>query len=59
GIARAMAPEDAMHRIDDVFDLIKKAVAKYADMENLPYTEIVKEIARYQGRPRRRTVDNG
>ena len=54
GVARVTAPGEPTYRIDNVFGLVEKATAIHGGMENLPYTEIVREIARYEGRPRRR-----
>nr|VFJ62850.1 MAG: hypothetical protein BECKFW1821C_GA0114237_100335 [Candidatus Kentron sp. FW] len=54
GLAKAMALEGHAHRIENVHGLVNKAMEVYGDMENLPYSEIIKEVARYEGRTRRR-----
>ena len=39
--------------IDDVFQLIRLAKKEFQGLEQLPFQEIVKQMAAYQGRSRR------
>jgi hypothetical protein len=39
-------------RVDDIHDVIQQACRKYASIEDLPYTEIVKSVAACEARQR-------
>ncbi|MES9956547.1 MAG: hypothetical protein ABW086_05810 [Sedimenticola sp.] len=46
--------EDAPVQIEDVRDLLEAAISKFGDLSKLPYQEIIKQVAAYKGRRRRR-----
>ncbi len=41
-------------QIDNIFCLIEQAKAKFGSLDALPYEEIARQIAQYEGRKRRR-----
>jgi hypothetical protein len=55
GIAVALDPEaPAPAEIADVRDLLLAAIARFGDLEHLPFPQIMQQIAAYRGRRRRR-----
>jgi len=45
--------EEVPATIEDIFQLIRLAKKEFQDLEQLPFQEIVKQMAAYQGRSRR------
>jgi len=43
--------------VQDIYDLISDAETSYGSLKDFPYTEIVKRIVRFEGRPRRTRRD--
>lgn len=52
GVKQAMHPE-APSRVDDISALIAGAISRYGGLEHLPFQDIVKSIAAFEGRRRR------
>ncbi len=53
GMQVAVYPETTSHaRVDNIFELLEQAMSRYDDIESLPYGDIVKSIATYEGRRR-------
>ena len=53
GIHHVLHPgEDVPQPLPDIFGLVEEARARFETLEKLPFQEIIKEIAAYQGRPR-------
>ncbi len=58
GVQAALAPDEPIpRRISDIRRTVKAALAQFGDLSRLPFQEIVKEIAAYQGRRRLRGWD--
>ncbi len=56
GLQKLLQPQ--MHDdelVDDIHGLTEMAVQEYGSLDNLPYSEIVKTIVTFEGRPRRRS----
>ena len=54
GIWVALQPEDERPGpIEDIYALVSQALARFGSLERLPFQEIIKQIAAYQGRRRR------
>ena len=45
--------EEAPAAISDIHGLIREAVSAFGDLDNLPFNEVIKEIAAYKGRVNR------
>lgn len=53
GLVRALSPaEAAPARIDDVDATLAEAEKRFGDLESLPFPQIMREVASYQGRKR-------
>jgi len=54
GLQRQMATEEgtAVARVQNIHSLVKQAQAAYGSLDALPYQEIVRTIAAYQGKRR-------
>jgi hypothetical protein len=55
GLYLATCPGQALPAvIDDIHGLISAAVAQFQTLEEVPFQEVIKQIASYQGRKRRK-----
>ncbi len=52
GLQRLMITEESATRIGNIHALVRQAQEKYTSLESLPYQEIVKSIAAFQGKRR-------
>ena len=52
GLQRQMAPQEVFDRVQNIHALVQQAQAAYGSLDALPYQEIVKTIAAYQGKRR-------
>ena len=52
GLQRQMAPQGVFDRVQNIHALVQQAQAIYGSLDALPYQEIVKTIAAYQGKRR-------
>lgn len=53
GLQILLDPEyEEQSTIEDINQLINQAIAKYQSIDAFPYDEIVKQIMRFEGRPR-------
>lgn len=52
GLRTVLNNGDCVQRITDIRALVEQAETKYGNLSQLPYSEIVQSIARYQGRVR-------
>jgi hypothetical protein len=51
GVHAALAPDAGIPaRIDDVDGLLRTAIARFGGLANLPYPQIIQQIAAYKGR---------
>ena len=41
--------------IDNIFELVQQAIAKYGDLDSLPYDEIARKIVQFKGKTRSRS----
>ena len=54
GLQQLVSPEDETKTaIQDIHQLLSQAIEKYGAIDAFPYGEIVKQIVRFEGRPRR------
>lgn len=53
GLQEILLGEKPLARVTDVRTLVDAAISKYGNLEDLPYTEIVQSVARFEGRKRR------
>ena len=54
GIQQILGDDDATQPIPDIIAMLQTALTQYGDVQALPYEEIARSIARFEGRPRRR-----
>lgn len=55
GLQGVIYPEKAdAERVENITAILREAVERYGDLEQLPYTELVKTITRFEGRNKRR-----
>ena len=54
GLAAILGNNTDSNNIDDINDLIQRAVTKYGSLEKLPFDEITRRIVQYEGRQNRR-----
>ena len=52
GLQRQMAPQEGAARVQNIHALVQQAQAAYGSLDALPYQEIVKSIAAFQGKRR-------
>jgi len=52
GLQRQMAPQEGVARVQNIHALVQQAQAAYGSLDALPYQEIVRTIAAYQGKRR-------
>ncbi|MCR4332272.1 MAG: hypothetical protein NUV34_06150 [Sulfuricaulis sp.] len=52
GLQRQMAPQEEVARVQNIHALVQQAQAAYGSLDALPYQEIVKSIAAFQGKRR-------
>jgi hypothetical protein len=52
GLQRQMAPQEGVARVQNIHALVQQAQAAYGSLDALPYQEIVKSIAAFQGKRR-------
>jgi hypothetical protein len=52
GLQRQMAPQEGVSRVQNIHALVQQAQAAYGSLDALPYQEIVRTIAAYQGKRR-------
>ena len=52
GLQRQMAPQEGIARVQNIHALVQQAQAAYGSLDALPYQEIVKSIAAFQGKRR-------
>ena len=52
GLQRQMAPQEGISRVQNIHALVQQAQAAYGSLDALPYQEIVKSIAAFQGKRR-------
>jgi hypothetical protein len=55
GLQRQMAPQEGVARVQNIHALVQQAQAAYGSLDALPYQEIVKSIAAFQGKRRGNT----
>jgi hypothetical protein len=53
GVQKALALDPAVAGLDDIRDLVDRAIAKFGKLDVLPYADIVQSVAQFQGRKRR------
>ncbi len=53
GLQRAVHPDTAPERVEDIHALLKAAQTCFGRLEELPFSDIMQAIAAYQGRRRR------
>lgn len=54
GLQALLDPErDGATTVDDAFDLLNRAEARFGDVGRIPYQEVVKQVTRFRGRERR------
>ena len=51
GLALASGTEKSA--LEDIFTLIDSAITQFESLDQLPFQEIIKQVAAYRGRPRR------
>jgi len=54
GVQQLVSPKLHSDKIDDIRCLVDAAMRQFGGLEALPYTDIVKSVASFQGRRRRR-----
>ena len=52
GLQRQMVPQEGVARVQNIHALVQQAQAVYGSLDALPYQEIVKSIAAFQGKRR-------
>jgi hypothetical protein len=52
GLQRQMAPQEGVARVQNIHALVQQAQAVYGSLDALPFQEIVKSIAAFQGKRR-------
>jgi len=52
GLQRQMASQEGVGRVQNIHALVQQAQAAYGSLDALPYQEIVKSIAAFQGKRR-------
>jgi hypothetical protein len=52
GLQRQMTPQEGSGRVQNIHALVQQAQAAYGSLDVLPYQEIVKSIAAFQGKRR-------
>ena len=52
GLQQQMAPQEGVSRVQNIHALVQQAQAVYGSLDELPYQEIVKSIAAFQGKRR-------
>ena len=53
GLQRAVQPDTPATRVEDIHALVRAAQACFNGLEELPFSDIMKAVASYQGRRRR------
>ena len=51
--ALALASGTEKSALEDIFTLIDSAITQFESLDQLPFQEIIKQVAAYRGRPRR------
>ena len=54
GLAAILNGDTDLANIEDIIDLLQRAIAKYGSIAQLPYDEITRRIVQYQARQSRR-----
>lgn len=54
GLQRLMLPTCKTSRVENIYGLIRSAQEAYGDLNSLPFAEIIRSIASYQAKRRRR-----
>jgi len=55
GLHAALSPNDGVPaKIEDIFGLIDEAVARFGELDKLPFQPVIQQIAAYKGRKRPR-----
>jgi hypothetical protein len=57
GLHAALSPDEPIPtKIEDIFGLIDEAVARFGELDKLPFQPIIQQIAAYKGRKRFRRL---
>jgi hypothetical protein len=54
GLQQILGKGDSNSPIEDIFALLQSALTQYGDIQSLPYEEIARSIAHFEGRERNR-----
>lgn len=54
GMRSVLCDEQGDHLVEDIKQLIEQAEADFGNLDALPYSEVVKSVASFQGRSRRK-----
>lgn len=54
GLAAILSDATDINNVEDITDLLQRAITKYGSIRQLPFDEITRRIVQYEGRQRRR-----